>query len=80
MANVKNQPKSIPLAELKKRLSTLNPSKEVVAYCRGHYCILSHEAVEFLKKKGFRASRISDGISDWLAAGLPIAQKMDSRQ
>jgi len=66
--------RSIPLAELKKRLSTLDPSKEVVAYCRGPYCVLSHEAVELLKKRGFRASRMNDGVSDWLAAGLPVEQ------
>ncbi|MBI2707631.1 MAG: metalloregulator ArsR/SmtB family transcription factor [Proteobacteria bacterium] len=66
--------RSIPLSELKKKLSTLDPTKEVVAYCRGPYCVLSHEAVELLKKNGFRASRMSDGVSDWLAAGLPVEQ------
>ena len=64
--------RSIPLAELKKRLSTLNSKKEIVAYCRGPYCVLSHEAVELLQMKGFRASRITDGVSDWGAAGLPV--------
>ena len=64
--------RSMPLAELKKRLSTLDPKKEIVAYCRGPYCVLSHEAVEILQKKGFRASRITDGVIDWLAAGLPV--------
>lgn len=71
--------RSVPLAELKKRLATLDPSKEVVAYCRGPYCVLSHEAVELLRKKGFRATRISDGVSDWLAAGLPIEQSKGAR-
>lgn len=64
--------RSIPLVELKKHLSTLDPSKEVVAYCRGPYCVLSSDAVELLRKKGFRATKITDGISEWLAAGFKI--------
>lgn len=63
--------RSLPLKELKKKLSTLDTKKEIVAYCRGPYCMLSHQAVEYLKAKGFRASRINDGVSDWIAAGLP---------
>ncbi len=66
--------RSLPLQELKKKLSTLDPKKEIVAYCRGPYCVLSHQAVDYLKSKGFRASKIDDGVSDWVAAGLPIEQ------
>ncbi len=71
--------RSIPLAELKKHLSTLDPAKEIVAYCRGPYCILSHEAVEFLQKRGFRASRITDGVTDWVTAGLPVERSQEMR-
>lgn len=64
--------RSIPLSELKKHLSKLDSKKEIVAYCRGPYCVLSHDAVKILRKKGFRATRVTDGVTDWQAAGLPI--------
>lgn len=64
--------RSVPLAQLKKKLSEIPKSKEVIAYCRGPYCVLSHEAIEFLKRKGYRASRLSSGVAEWAAAGLPI--------
>lgn len=63
---------SIPLSELKRRLMNLPKDREVVAYCRGPYCVLSHEAVKILKQNGFKAHRISDGVSEWAAAGLPL--------
>ncbi len=63
---------SVPLSDLKKRLSEIPKNKEIIAYCRGPYCVLSHEAVEILKAKGYRASRMSDGVSDWVAAGFSI--------
>ena len=63
---------SLPLPELKARLSTLPRSKEIVAYCRGPYCVLSLEVVEFLRRRGFRASRLDDGVLEWRAGGLPI--------
>lgn len=72
--------RSMPLSELKKHLATLDPGKEVVAYCRGPYCVLSHEAVGVLRKKGFRASRTRDGVSEWLAAGLPIEKNGEMRR
>lgn len=66
---------SVPLAQLKKKLSEIPKSKEVVAYCRGPYCVLSHEAIEILRRKGYRVSRLSSGVSEWAAAGLPLERK-----
>ncbi len=63
---------NIPLAELERRLSELSPKMEVIAYCRGPYCVLSFEAVVALRAKGFRASRREDGFPEWKAAGLSI--------
>ena len=71
---------SIPLGELKKRLSQIPKSKEVIAYCRGPYCILSHEAVELLRKKGYRAARLSDGVAEWKTAGFPVHTDHSSRK
>lgn len=64
--------RSIPLPELKRRLAELPKGKEIVAYCRGPFCLMSNEAVALLKKRGFRASKISDGVAEWSAAGLPV--------
>jgi len=58
---------SIPLAELEKHLATLPPSKEIVAYCRGKYCLLSVEAVELLRKHGFHATRMEESVQEWFA-------------
>jgi len=64
---------SIPLKELEAHLSELPKDQEIVAYCRGPYCVLAIQAVEFLRKKGFRAVRLEDGVLEWGAQGLPIA-------
>jgi len=66
---------NIPLRELKKRLAKLDRSHEVVAYCRGPYCVLSYEAVALLRKHGFKARRLVDGFPEWKAEGLPTASK-----
>ncbi len=63
---------SVPLAELKKRLKTLPKSREVVAYCRGPYCVLAIEAVELLRARGYRARRMDEGVIEWKARGLPV--------
>lgn len=63
---------NIPLDQLKKRLSALDPAKEIVAYCRGPYCVLSFETVAILRKKGFNTRRLEDGLPEWRAAGLPV--------
>lgn len=64
--------RSMPLAEVVQRLASLPRDKEIVAYCRGPFCLLSDEAVALLKAQGFRARKVSDGVSEWLAAGLPL--------
>ena len=66
--------RSLPLAELKKRLKHLPKDKPVVAYCRGPFCMMAKDAVSLLKKHGYRASRLEDGIAEWRARGLPIEQ------
>lgn len=66
--------RSLPLAELAKRLAELPRGAEIVAYCRGPFCLMSDEAVTLLKKKGYRASKTMDGISEWQAAGLPVTR------
>ena len=64
--------RSIPLAELERRLAELPGDREVVAYCRGPYCLLSDEALTLLLKRGFRARRLSEGLPEWRAAGYPV--------
>ncbi len=64
---------SIPLKHLKSHLSKLPRNQDIVAYCRGPYCVLAAEAVEVLKAKGFRALRLEDGVPEWRAHGLPVA-------
>jgi ArsR family transcriptional regulator len=63
---------SVPLAELESRLSELTADEEIVAYCRGPYCVLAVKAVELLRGRGFRAVRLEDGVPDWHARGLPV--------
>ncbi|MFG1265334.1 MULTISPECIES: ArsR/SmtB family transcription factor [Xanthobacter] len=64
---------SIPLEELDARLEELDPAAEIIAYCRGAYCLLAVEAVVRLRAKGFSARRMEDGMPEWRAAGLPVA-------
>ena len=63
---------NVPLHALKKRLSEFDRSQEIVAYCRGPYCVLSYEAVAALRAKGFKARRLEDGLPEWRAAGFPV--------
>ena len=63
---------NIPVYELARRLSELPKSREVVAYCRGPYCLLSYDAVALLRKKGLKARRLEDGMPEWRLAGLPV--------
>jgi rhodanese-related sulfurtransferase len=64
---------SMPLKELEARLSELPNDQEIVAYCRGPYCLLAVQAVELLRSAGFRAGRLSEGVQDWQVLGVPIA-------
>jgi rhodanese-related sulfurtransferase len=63
---------NIPIAELEKRLNDLPKRREVVAYCRGPYCLMSYDAVALLRKKGFKARRLEAGMPEWRQAGLPV--------
>ncbi len=62
----------IPLDELPSRLTELPDDKEIVAYCRGAYCVFSYEAARMLRHAGRRAARLDDGIVEWRLAGLPL--------
>jgi rhodanese-related sulfurtransferase len=64
---------SMPVAEVKRRWNELPKSREVIAYCRGPYCVYSLDAVTLLRKKGYRARRAEEGLPDWRLAGLPVA-------
>lgn len=63
---------NIPLAQLETRLAEIDPNQDVVAYCRGAYCILSFEAVAMLRARGLTARRLEEGLPEWRAAGLPV--------
>jgi rhodanese-related sulfurtransferase len=64
---------SVPLEDLERKLSELPRDQEIVAYCRGPYCILAVKAVEILRKRGFHAIRLEDGVQDWRARGFRVA-------
>lgn len=63
---------NIPLHALKTRLAELDTAREIVAYCRGEYCVLSFEAVALLRARGFNVRRLEDGLPEWRAARLPV--------
>jgi rhodanese-related sulfurtransferase/DNA-binding transcriptional ArsR family regulator len=65
--------RSIPVAELSERLKELPKDREIVAYCRGPYCVMAVEAVELLRQKGYRAHRMEQGVADWRARGWRVA-------
>lgn len=66
--------RSMPLAELAHRLAELPRDVDIVAYCRGPFCLMSDEAVKLLTQHGFTACKTSDGVSEWRAAGLPVVR------
>jgi len=63
---------NVPLDQLESRLGELPQEREVVAYCRGPWCVLSFEAVARLREAGFQARRLQDGLPEWRRAGLPV--------
>ncbi|MGB5201134.1 MAG: metalloregulator ArsR/SmtB family transcription factor [Sedimenticolaceae bacterium] len=65
---------NVPLDKLKRRLKELPRDREIVAYCRGPWCVLSYEAVARLRKAGIEARRLEDGLPEWRRAGLPVEQ------
>ncbi len=64
--------RSIPLAQLERYLAELPADREIVAYCRGPYCVFADEAVSLLLQRGFRARRLTEGLPEWRAAGYPV--------
>src|SRR5258708_37560195 len=66
---------SIPLRNLEMRLAEFDPAQEIIAYCRGPYCVLSYEAIAVLRARGFKARRLEDGLPEWRAAGLPVVTR-----
>ena len=71
---------SIPLGELKARFKELPKRREVVAYCRGPYCVFAVEAVELLRKKGFTAHRMQEGVLDWQSRGWRVESESASQK
>ena len=65
--------RSLPIAELRRRLRDLPADTEIVAYCRGPYCVYADDAVRRLTEQGFHATRLQDGFPEWKKAGLPVA-------
>jgi len=63
---------NVPLGDLPARLSELGKDKEVVAYCRGPWCVMSFEAVAALRSHGYAARRLADGMPEWRAAGMAV--------
>lgn len=66
---------SIPLAELETRLGELPLTREIVAYCRGPYCVFADEAVALLRTNGYQAHRLEEGLPDWRALGFPVESR-----
>jgi rhodanese-related sulfurtransferase/DNA-binding transcriptional ArsR family regulator len=70
---------SVPVDELEAALVHLPPGREIVAYCRGPYCVLAPQAVERLRAHGYRVRRLADGFPEWRLAGLPVAAGAEDR-
>jgi len=66
--------RSMPVAEIEKRLAELPKGREIVAYCRGPFCLFSEEAQQLLTRKGYRVRKLTDGVAEWQAAGMPLAR------
>jgi rhodanese-related sulfurtransferase len=64
--------RSVPITELRKHLRALPHDTEIVAYCRGPYCVYADDAVRQLRKRGYQAARLQDGYPEWQRAGLPV--------
>ncbi len=69
---------SVPPDEIEHRLAQLPHDQEIVAYCRGEYCLFSLDAVTHLRANGYRARRLAIGLPDWRAEGLPVEQSVGS--
>ncbi len=71
---------SVPLADLGKRLRELQKRRDVVAYCRGPYCVMALDAVDLLRRKGFRAQRLEHGVAEWRAQGWRVESGADRHE
>ena len=71
---------SVPLADLGKRLGELQKRRDVVAYCRGPYCVMALDAVDLLRRKGFRAQRLEHGVAEWRAQGWRVESGHDRHE
>lgn len=67
--------RSVPISELSKRLKEVDRARDVVAYCRGPYCVFADEAVRLLRRRGYQAFRLRDGFPEWREAGFPVAAR-----
>lgn len=70
--------RSMPLPEIERRLAELSKDQDIVAYCRGPFCMLSDEALKLLTGKGYRVRKMLDGVAEWQAAGMPLAHDNES--
>jgi rhodanese-related sulfurtransferase len=70
--------RSMPMPELERRLAELPISQDIVAYCRGPFCMMSDEALKLLSGKGYRVRKILDGVAEWQAAGMPLDRPLES--
>jgi ArsR family transcriptional regulator len=71
---------NIPIKELERRLAEVGRGREVVAYCRGPYCVMAYEAVARLRERGFKVRRLVDGYPEWRVAGLPVSAGLPERK
>lgn len=71
---------SIPVTHLSTRLRSLSQRRDVVAYCRGPYCVLAYKAMDILRPRGFRAWRLDGGFTEWRRAGLPLAKEANENE
>jgi rhodanese-related sulfurtransferase len=72
--------RSIPVDELEARLGELPRDQEIIAYCRGPYCVFADEAVTLLQQRGYRARRLVEGLPDWQALNLPVESLMEKNE
>lgn len=70
--------RSMPLPEIERRLAELPKDHDIVAYCRGPFCMLSDEALKLLSGQGYRVRKILDGVAEWQAAGMPVERALAS--
>jgi rhodanese-related sulfurtransferase len=71
---------SIPVGELKARFKELPKDRDVVAYCRGPYCVFAMEAAELLRKKGYKAHRMKEGVLDWRSRGWRVDAETNTKR